>query len=82
MLIAAGVGAAVWYDTHQAPKPASQTASQAASQPAASRAGATPPQPVGAATIDNGDIRIILNELGTVTPLATVTVHDADQRPA
>jgi len=31
-------------------------------------------QPVGAATIDKGDIRIILNELGTVTSLDTVTV--------
>ena len=35
---------------------------------------AAPPQPVGAATIDKGDIRIILNELGTVTSLDTVTV--------
>ena len=34
----------------------------------------TPPQPVGAATIGTGDIRIIVNALGTVTPLATVTV--------
>jgi membrane fusion protein, multidrug efflux system len=34
----------------------------------------TPPQPVGAATIGKGDIRIIVNALGTVTPLATVTV--------
>jgi membrane fusion protein, multidrug efflux system len=32
------------------------------------------PQPVGVATIDKGDVRIVLNELGTVTPLATVTV--------
>src|ERR1700761_2806676 len=32
-------------------------------------------QPVGAATIGRGDIRVILNELGTVTPLATVTVQ-------
>lgn len=32
------------------------------------------PQPVGFATIDKGDIRIILNELGTVTSLGTVTV--------
>jgi multidrug efflux system membrane fusion protein len=35
----------------------------------------TAPQPVGAATIDEGNIHIILNELGTVTPLATVTVQ-------
>jgi multidrug efflux system membrane fusion protein len=33
------------------------------------------PQPVGAATIGKGDIRVIINALGTVTPLATVTVH-------
>jgi membrane fusion protein, multidrug efflux system len=74
LLIAVAVGAAAWYYTHQAPKPASQATSQAASQTGASRAGATPPQPVGAATVDTGDIRVILNELGTVTPLATVTV--------
>jgi membrane fusion protein, multidrug efflux system len=33
-----------------------------------------PPQPVGAATIDTGDIHVVLSQLGTVTPLATVTV--------
>jgi membrane fusion protein, multidrug efflux system len=32
------------------------------------------PQPVGAATIGKGDIRVVINALGTVTPLATVTV--------
>ncbi len=32
------------------------------------------PQPVGAATIGLGDIKIIVTALGTVTPLATVTV--------
>jgi membrane fusion protein, multidrug efflux system len=71
LLVAAGVAA--WYYTHRAPKPAGQAASQGASQPA-SRAGATPPQPVGAALVDTGDIRVVLNELGTVTPLATVTI--------
>jgi membrane fusion protein, multidrug efflux system len=33
-----------------------------------------PPQPVGAAPVSKGDIRIIVDALGTVTPLATVTV--------
>ncbi len=33
------------------------------------------PQPVGFATIDRGDVRVILNELGTVTSLDTVTVE-------
>lgn len=37
-------------------------------------AGLGAPQPVGAATIDQGDIRIILNELGTVTSLDSVTI--------
>jgi multidrug efflux system membrane fusion protein len=34
-----------------------------------------PPQPVGAATIGQGDIRVVVNALGTVTPIATVTVQ-------
>src|SRR3984957_4910023 len=34
----------------------------------------TAPQPVGAATIDTGGIRIILDELGTGTSLDTVTL--------
>jgi multidrug efflux system membrane fusion protein len=67
-LIAAGIGAEAWRYTH----PATQTASQSAAQRGG--AGATPPQPVGAATVDQGDIRVVLNELGAVTPLATITV--------
>jgi multidrug efflux system membrane fusion protein len=57
---------AVWHQTRQVPGPAPRGG------PAG---GAAPPQPVGAATVDQGDIRVILNELGTVTPLATVTVQ-------
>ncbi len=34
-----------------------------------------PPQSVGAATIGKGDIRVIVNALGTVTPIATVNVQ-------
>ena len=47
------------------------------SRPAAQPAGRgfqAGPQPVGAATVDQGDIRIVLNQLGTVTSLGTVTV--------
>jgi membrane fusion protein, multidrug efflux system len=58
----AGIGWYLW--THH----------QAAPSGGQGRAGQAPPQPVGAATIDKGDIRIMLNELGTVTSLDTVTV--------
>ena len=65
MLVAA-LGGAYWF-LYRAP--------QIAGRPGAGRATETAPQPVGAETIANGDIRIILNELGTVTPLANVTVR-------
>ncbi|MGL4961145.1 MAG: MdtA/MuxA family multidrug efflux RND transporter periplasmic adaptor subunit [Inquilinus sp.] len=44
--------------------------------PAPARGGrfAGPAQPVGVVTVGRGDIRITLDALGTVTPLATVTV--------
>ena len=64
IVIAAGAGWYFW----------TRPATQSASKGGAGRAGQTAPQPVGAATIDNGDIRILLNELGTVTSLDTVTV--------
>jgi multidrug efflux system membrane fusion protein len=38
------------------------------------RAAQSAPQPVGAATGGLGDIRIIVNALGTVTPVATITL--------
>ena len=39
------------------------------------RAQQPPAQSVGAATIGQGDIRVVVNALGTVTPIATVTVQ-------
>jgi multidrug efflux system membrane fusion protein len=57
-----------WYLwTHQGPSKAPRVAT-------AGRSGQGTPQPVGFATIDKGDIRIVLNELGTVTSLDAVTV--------
>jgi len=64
LLLGAAAGAGWYWWTHRAAQPATN----------ATRANQTPPQPVGAATIDKGDIRIVLNELGTVTSLDTVTV--------
>ncbi len=66
ILLGGGLAVAWFWTTHQA--------TQTASRGAAGRAAQAAAQPVGAATIDKGDIRIILNELGTVTSLDTVTV--------
>jgi len=68
LLIILGAGLGGWYWFHQH---ATQTAEGGSG---GARTSQTPPQPVGAATIGTGDIRIILNELGTVTSLDTVTV--------
>jgi membrane fusion protein, multidrug efflux system len=68
LLVLLGVG--LWLGWHFWPRHATPTGG--GSPPG--RAAQAPPQPVGAATIDQGDIRIILNELGTVTSLDTVTV--------
>jgi multidrug efflux system membrane fusion protein len=68
-LIFAGLAGGGWYlwSQHE-----TQTASHAAP---AGRAAQGAPQPVGFATVDTGDIRIMLNELGTVSSLDTVTVY-------
>jgi multidrug efflux system membrane fusion protein len=67
ILLGAGLAAA-WFWTHLATRTAERGHGPG-------RATETAAQPVGAATIGKGDIRIILNELGTVTSLDTVTVQ-------
>ena len=69
-LIATGLAGGGWYSLDPAPDPHRRR--RAPRRDAAHKA---LPQPVGFATIDKGDIRIILNELGTVTSLDTVTVQ-------
>src|SRR5579862_1817591 len=64
VVILALAEAFIWYQGRQS----GQTAS-------AARAAATPPSPVVAATAAKGDVDIAINGLGTVTPLATVTVR-------
>lgn len=61
------LGGGWYYWTHRSPQATPRTAS-------ANRSAQGAPQPVGFATIDKGDVRIVLNELGTVTSLDTVTV--------
>jgi multidrug efflux system membrane fusion protein len=63
LVIAGIVGAAIWYLPHAAKQP--QTGRFG--QPGA-------PIPVGVAAAQTGDMPVMLSGLGTVTPLATVTV--------
>jgi len=63
LLVIAIVGVAVWYF----PRPQSQPKN-------AGRPQAGAPVPVGVAPVEKGDMPVTLSQLGTVTPLATVTV--------
>jgi membrane fusion protein, multidrug efflux system len=63
LLVAAIIGAAVWYF------PRSQTQPKEGGR---SQSGA--PVPVGVSSVEKGDMPVTLSQLGTVTPLAMVTV--------
>ena len=67
LILVALLGGGWYLWTHLEPRPAPKAVSTRRNAQSA-------PQPVGFATIDSGDIRITLNELGTVTSLDTVTV--------
>jgi membrane fusion protein, multidrug efflux system len=62
IVLALVVGAVVWYVKHR--QPAGPTG----------RFTSSGPMPVGTATVQKGDMPVTVNALGTVTPLATVTV--------
>jgi len=62
VLVVVALGVAWWI--HSRPAPATH----------AGRFAATGTMPVVVATAEKGDVNVILNQLGTVTPLATVTV--------
>jgi multidrug efflux system membrane fusion protein len=64
VLIAVVVGAYLIYRSIYTPQPAAGARNQQAAA-----------QSVGVATIGQGDIRVVVNALGTVTPIATVTVQ-------
>ncbi len=66
VLIGLAAGGYYYYRTQNVTQPAT-TAKRGGPQ--------APPQSVGVATIGQGDIRVIVNALGTVTPIATVTVQ-------
>ena len=63
LLVVAIVGAAVWYF----PRPQTQPKESGRGQSGA-------PVPVGVSPVQKGDMPVTLSQLGTVTPLATVTV--------
>ena len=67
--------AALGWKFFRQPAPEQANSTQTAAQPGSSRsAGRDGPQPVGVATVQPRDVKVVISALGTVTPLATVTV--------
>jgi multidrug efflux system membrane fusion protein len=76
LIAIAGAAAYYYYEGHSSAATSTTAASGATKKGAGGRFGApTGPTPVVAAAATQGDIDIIVNGLGTVTPLRTVTVR-------
>ncbi len=75
LAILAGLGAVAhrWYDA-RSQKGTEQAAGPTGGRHGGRRGGSDMPQAVGIAPITTGDMPVVLQGLGTVTPLATVTV--------
>lgn len=76
LIIAAGAASYYGYQTYYVPK-GEAAKTEAGAGPGRGRGGRSgdPAQAVGVARITAGDIPVVLSGLGTVTPLATVTVR-------
>ncbi|HUN92210.1 MAG TPA: MdtA/MuxA family multidrug efflux RND transporter periplasmic adaptor subunit [Burkholderiaceae bacterium] len=74
LVVLVGGGAWGWY-RHRAAASADAPPAAAASRSGAGARGAAGPTPVAVAKVANGNVRVTLNALGTVTPMATITVQ-------
>lgn len=72
LLVAAGAGAIAWLHPFA---PAQQQQQQSGRGGGRSRGGDSGPQPVAVASVTQADVPIVLEALGTVTSLSTVTVR-------
>jgi membrane fusion protein, multidrug efflux system len=82
VVIVAGIVLVRWHPWHKAEEGAGASAAAGASGARAGRMGggrrgafANQPQPVKVASVTQGDMPIVISALGTVTPLANVTVR-------
>ncbi|GJD93523.1 MdtA/MuxA family multidrug efflux RND transporter periplasmic adaptor subunit [Methylobacterium iners] len=77
LILLAVIAGAGWYAYRTYYVPKAETAGEAAPARGKGRGGrgGDPAQAVGIATVTTGDVPIVLSGLGTVTPLATVTVR-------
>jgi multidrug efflux system membrane fusion protein len=72
-IVAVLIGAIAWWLAHSSPEPPARGGRFGGGRGGPGGAGGLA-MPVGVANVETGDINIVLNSLGTVTPLRVVTV--------